>query len=213
MIVIAIIIIVAAVTVSGLGTNSARQLGAAGNTVADLINEARQNAISRSLPTAFIMVDKSGNSQVDNRLFVLAELVPASPDGTTPAYWQQVSKWTLLPNGVIAYATGATSDYFSISSPTLPVDFSVGAHAISYQGTTITSSISAYEVFLPSGALLGTTTPPFLYLTTGIMNNGSPTYFGKTASGGTPDNGGNMPANYYEITINAYTGIPKIDRP
>ena len=190
----------AAVTVTGLGASSARQLGAAGNTVADLINEARQNAISRNIPTAFIMVTSSGNSQFDNRLFVLAELVPPAPGATSPT-WQQVSKWTTLPTGVIAYATNST--YFSMPapSPAPPVDFS-----LNYMGTTISPANSDYEVFLPSGALLGTTTAPYLTLTTGVMNNGSPTYFGKTGTGGVPD-------NYYEITINAYTGIPKIDRP
>lgn len=85
-------------------------------------------------------------------------------------------------------------------TPALPVALSVNV-----QGTPISAAETASQVFLPSGALLTTAGPPYLSLVSGMMNGSTPTYLGKTSSG--------VPINYYQITTNVYTGMPKVDRP
>jgi prepilin-type N-terminal cleavage/methylation domain-containing protein len=166
------------------GVSGSRALVSGGNQVVDLVNEARQNSISKGTLTALIMVSSSGNSQLDNRAFILANLVSS---GTTLA-WTPISKWEILPQGVVV-----STSLSSFTNPsTAPSNIS-SLFSLQCQGTSIASTAVLYEVFFPDGHLLpnSASTTPVIYLVLGVQPGG----------------------NYYEITLNPYTGIPKVDRP
>ena len=201
--VIAVMSILAALGLSAIKGNG--QLDAGGNRVVDLINQARQNSISKGVMTALILVTSTNNSTIDNRLWVIMDYENVA--GTWQ--WQQVSKWELLPGGVVVdssaatYADGTTQNFASyFSSANMPKPTQAPT-AISYQGTSITPG--TYVVFLPGGRIYDPTLPPPVFrVTNGSVNSGAVAYTNMSAG---------KPANYYDVTINVYTGLPKVDRP
>lgn len=103
--VIAIMGIFTALTLSGLGVVTSGQLAAGGNQVVDLINQARQNAISENVPTALVMVTGSGNSKWDYRLFGIYELTASGSTMPGPRY----PNGTLFPPGSLSTRTIITT--------------------------------------------------------------------------------------------------------
>jgi prepilin-type N-terminal cleavage/methylation domain-containing protein len=203
LVVMAIMTILAFIAMPSLvGVNSSGQLSAAGNLVVDLANQARQNSITQNAMTALVMVNGSTtHPEWNNRLFVLMELAPASSSGTPPS-WTPVSKWEMLPPGVVVDPSFSS---FMSQSPTLATSLP----SLSYLGTSIPSSDCAYQVFLSTGGLLSPSAavnaPPILRLVTGAMNGTVATYRGAQTAG--------SPDNYYNVTINPYTGMLKVTRP
>jgi len=194
--------ILAAFTLGSFGTISGKQVVTGGNRVYDLINQARQYAINRNVPTALVMVTGSGNANWDYRLFSVYCLPSAG--GT----WTQVSKWTLLPANVIVDPPFKYNGDYNV--PTAGLTFTGPTTILGTSTATFTSSTPyAYEVFLPTGALSfaspAPTVPPYVSVVSGIVNGTAATYTGK--------NSGSSPSDYYEITINMYTGMPKVDQP
>lgn len=192
--IISIMATMATLTISG--NSNATQLSSAGNTVVDLANQARQNSITQNALTALVLVNNSGRDEWDNRLIAILELKPGA---TT---WSMVSRWQLLPSGVIIDPQQSTA--FTSTSPAI----GTALGALKFQGVTLASGTYVYQVFLPEGRLLSATEnqmPPNLCLVGGIMKNSSAKYL-TTQQGG-------VPVNYYNVTINMYTGIPNVGRP
>ncbi len=184
-----------------VGMSSSGQLTSAGNLIVGLANQARQNAITDDTMTALVRVSSSSSQpQLNNRLFILMELTPAASATGSPT-WTPVSKWEILPPGTVVDPSVMNQS----PSPTLATPLP----SLNYKGTAISSSDCAYQVFLPSGGLLSpvasVNTPPFLRLVTGAMNGSNITYTGNKSAG--------IPSNYYEVTINPYTGMLKVTRP
>ena len=181
---------------SFMGFTFSRGLAASGDLVVDLANQARQNSISRNAMTALVLVRNSGNPNWDNRLFITLQMSAANT-GTTPS-WTPVTKWEMLPAGTVV--DPSQSSTFVSQLPTV----SPAPPTLTYLGTPVSASAVCYQIFLPSGGLLlpaGTTpTPPLLHLINGISNG-----TGVTAHGTATD--------YYEVTINPYTGLTKVYRP
>jgi len=100
--------------------------------------------------------------------------------------WTQISAWQILPQGVIVDSYQSAVFFNSPNlSPDLP--------SIPFRGTAVTSIV--YQVFNPDGSLY-------------VGNSGQPAsspilklVLSKS----------NLP-NYYEISLNILTGIPRIDR-
>jgi len=96
--------------------------------------------------------------------------------------WQPVSQWELLPTGVMVDPANSTT-FMQLPSLVNPPT------GVSYLGNAIKPA--AYQVFLPDGRLAGTSQTPALRLVSERANT---------------------PNNYYDVTINPYTGMPIIDR-
>jgi prepilin-type N-terminal cleavage/methylation domain-containing protein len=173
-------------------------LDGAGNLLADLINSARQNALSKNAMTAMIIVtDSSVDSR--NRLFTMLEL-PVHEDNTTKALsseWKQIAKWETLAQGVVVDANNWTSSTQAVS-PAFP--------QLKYGGQTIALDGFQYLIFLPDGSTLSSI-PTTVQLVEGYMPKGGTTLFHTS----TLKNG--VSANYYKLTVLNATGRIKIDRP
>ena len=186
---------------SSMGSSTAHQLNTGGNRVVNLVNQARQNSITKHTMTALILLTGTNQAAVDNRFFVIEEFNPVT------STWQQISKWESLPPGVVVdnAATNPSTDTFITSVPSLnaPAAFPT----VTYMGLSIPPTGYACQVFLPRGQLLSTATtlPPVLRLVSGTDNNGAIIY--------TAGSRGATLNNYYDVIINPYTGIPKINRP
>ena len=183
--VIAMISVVLALIVPALGGGTSKNLTAGGNLVTDLASRAREEAISRNAMVALVLLNGSSRADWNNRLFILVERTAGV------AAWSPVTAWTSLPTGVVVNGTESASFTGSTNIP------SVGTLNLPpYAGTAITASQCAYQVFLPGGGLsvsgITTPVPPRLR-------------FAPVGSGGARD--------YYDLTLNLYTGIPKADRP
>ncbi len=190
--VITIITILSAITIpSFIGAGTASQLTAGGNLVVDLVNRARQNAISKNVITALFLINQSSNTGSNDRLFVIEEL-----DNPVANQWTQVSKWETLPQGVLVDMSNANTQFQSPTIQYLPA-------SLNYQGSVFTSAQYLCQVFLPDGSLEtrgSPQSPPTLHLVAGVMNGQTVVYTG-TAS------------NFYEVILMPYTGLPKINRP
>ena len=174
-------------------------LTSAGSQVANLVNLARQNSMSKNAMTALI-VNTDSTLDNANRLFTLLELVPPS-SGAQPQTtdWKPLSGWETIRAGVVADSNPANFSFPDSATqpvPKFPSPIQYGAKAIgSYK----------YVIFLPNGTLLsGTSTR--IRLTEGFLAPGA-----STVTYTRPKAGGS--ANYYDITILAATGRTKIDRP
>lgn len=203
LVVIAIMTIMAAIGISALGTTSAQKLNSAGNEVADLVNQARQNAISKDKMTALVVVSGTNNTDVDYRVLVIWEYDPANNA------WQQASKWITLPEGTTIDPTpDATTAFFGNSPGSSPTPASAALPAMKYLSNDVTPRM--YVIFLPGGQIIqqAQLSTPVLRVVGGKWNgDGTVTYIPnqKNADGD--------PINYYDIYINNYTGMAKIGRP
>jgi prepilin-type N-terminal cleavage/methylation domain-containing protein len=195
LLVMSIMLLIAGASVFGLvGGSNARNLDIAGNKVADLVNEARQNSIANRVMTALVLItpdsDPRSNAAIDNRLFLIEQFDQES------STWQPVSQWELLPDGVVVDLSDSAT-FTKLPSLLMPPT------SLSYQGNPLNPT--AYQVFLPDGHLAGAGQTPALRLVSGNANGHSTAYTSSTTAG--------VPHNYYDITINPYTGMPIIDRP
>ena len=184
---------------TSLGKSSALSVSA--NQVANLVNRARENAMSKNAMTALVVVTET-SLENSNRVFILLELSPRS-DGSQaqPSDWKQIGKWESLLPGVLVdpsnlslNKSSAQAGESGVPTPAFPT--------LAYHGQTV--STYSYVVFLPGGNLLGSTSPQVM-LAEGNLASGAVTY--------TRPAGGGGPANYYKLTILTATGRLKIDRP
>lgn len=181
---IAIMALIGAIGFPALSSLRSAKLVNSGNQIADLANQARQTAISRNTSTALVMAISTGDAKIDYRLFCLVEYK------ATTQTWSMVSPWTLLPAEVIVDSTN--SGVFVTDKPTL----SPAIGDLKYAGKTISPGNYTYQVFLADGTMesaqIKANTMPVLRL---VQDHSS------------------IQSNYYDIVLNVYTGIPKIERP
>jgi len=196
LVVVAIVAMLAALSVSLLGSSSAaRRLEVGGNLVVDLINQARLNSQTQKVMTAVVLVTNAPSVEWRNRLFGMFELLP----GTST--WIPIGKWEMLPDGIVVDASDASNNSFLTQQPTLPAPFS----NLSYGGIALSPGDLVCQVFTPVGNVLvqgvAAVAPvsPTLSLVPGIIQ-------GRTTVK-------TMVNEYYNITINLYTGTPMVNRP
>lgn len=205
--VLAIISIVTAATFSyGLiGPKGMGKVEGSGNQVVDLIDLARQTAVSKNEMTALVVVTDPSVG-LRNQLLMVYELqMPVNGSAPTSANWVPSTGWQMLYHGVLAdpNPTYFTFNNSSDSSSTAGVP-SPSFPAINYLGQNV--STYKYLVFTADGSLLSGNSAT-VRISPGAFPQGSSTV---VYAGGTT---GGVPNNYYNITILGATGMVKIDRP
>jgi len=203
--VLTIVSIVTAFATYGLSGVKSAQLAGSCNQVANLVDLAKQTAVSKNEMTALIVITDPTVAR-RNQVLVAYEL-QATTDGSTPtaANWKQLTSFATLPSGAVVDPSSSTftfnnstdsSSTAGVPSPSFP--------AISYNGQAVGSF--KYIVFTAGGSLLSGNSAT-VRISPGIFPAGSSSvvYTGGTNNG--------VPLNYYNITILAATGNIKIDRP
>ena len=105
--VLAIMSILSTVMVMSFRSVDAAKLTTAGNTIADALNWARQNSISKNAFTAVVVKTTSTGAFSSYCLLQLQQ----NSDGSYGT-WQALSAWKKLPTGIYFYAnTGGTGDF------------------------------------------------------------------------------------------------------
>ncbi len=196
MAVVALLLGIAGMAFNNFGRSTS--LAAAGNRVAAILEQARQHATSQGAMTAVAIATDSA-SQDRNQAFVVLAARPRNDGGAlTAADWKQVSKWEVLPEGIIVDSGSSFTESGTKLIPSLPSQLPerAGERADSFR----------YVIFQPSGAVLGGAAAG-LRLVEGSWagGSGSPTYT-RPGPDGTPE-------NYYKLALIAATGRLKVDRP
>lgn len=141
--VIAIVAILGTLVGASTGTSAGRRIEAAGLKVAELLELARQSAVTRDAMVAVVLT-KGEKPHIG--LFELR----ARPDGTAAINqdWIQAGRWESLPDGlVVDQETLRPGTETFAAGPPVPI----------MQGKTITPEDFSYAIFLPSGRLMSGT--------------------------------------------------------
>jgi len=186
--VIAIISVLAVYAATAFSQGGASgKISTGGNQIVDLINQARQNSMSKGVLTAIVMAKTVDAADANYRTFVLVE------KGAGDTAWKPLTRWTSLPAGVAA--DPIKSDSFISQKPV----FSPEPNNLPFlNGVMPTVGDCAYQVFLPGGnvSVNGVSPPverPALHLVDQVR--------------------GGEAKNYYKIVVNLLTGTPKAERP
>jgi prepilin-type N-terminal cleavage/methylation domain-containing protein len=200
--VITVIGIVSAMVVPAFrGFGRSASLSASGNVVANMIDNARQTAMSKNTLTAVVVLGKQGTDE-DFRAVTTLEFDPV-------AGWSQVQTWEVLPSGIVVDSADRDNCTFLNNSPQ-PFPFLTrgGLHTnppVSYRGEPVKESAYAARIFLPTGSLQNPEMPARLRLVEGFVDGERVTYT-------RPDEKGKT-ANYYDVSIVGLTGLTKVNRP
>jgi len=222
--VIAIIVILFALTLPAIQRSNAMQISTTGARISGLLESARQLAITKRTPVAVVLL--AGTTQ---RLTALQYIPLAGTSGS----WQQISKWEALPSGIVTDCNpltdgtgGAITDgvngagtqisaaFQPANSPTLNgVDLPKLSYTINSTPTDYLPRVGyGYVIFQADGTLYRDTnnlppSPCILRIVQGTTAGGVTTYLMKNSHGAA------WPANYFDIVLTAATGQPKIARP
>ena len=177
---------------------AAQALTGAGNQVSDLATAGRQNSMSSNAMTALIVA--TDPSSVDPyRALTLLQLSPHN-DGSALATsdWKQITRWEVLPPGIIIDANYFTADTSASDTltPPLPTTLNYGGQTVKAYG---------YVIFLPGGNLVESQNVQ-IRLDEGFYpaNAVNPTYTHAAAG---------VTSNYYDVLLLAASGRAKIVRP
>ena len=183
LIVIGIVGILGALGAGAFSGMGAGRVTEGGNLLSDMVNQARQNSQSKRVMTALVMATQAGN--YDCRAFVLMEKDAEATE------WTPVTKWNFLPEGIVV--DSEKSAVFINQTPHLTPEVNVPPVA----GAPLPNGGYAYQVFLPDGRLsvigIPNPQPPSLWVLEQVK--------------------GTNAQNYYDISLNIMTGVPKIERP
>lgn len=190
-----IIAILVGVSISALGSSRSTSLVAGGNLVSNLAALAQQNAVSQNTLTALVVLGGQGTADDYRSIAVIKYQAGVG--------WSQVTKWEVLPPGIMVDSSNTTACTFLANSPQpFPFNNSQSYLPVPYQGKQVTKY--AARIFLPNGGLQNPAQPAKIRLVAGFLQSNSVVYT-QPASGGT--------ANYYDVAILGTTGAVKIIRP
>jgi hypothetical protein len=176
------------------GLHGAESLSGGGVKAVTLFEGARQNAISKGIPTAVVIL-KDGAGDLAYRTLAVFELLPGANGGGDQ--WNQIFAWQTLPPGVVIDKGTEVSNYLGSNLSILPA-----LPTLEFQGKNYSPDGGfACQIFLPSGRLKSPPAPCNLTLVRGYYADGELKKM---------DNDG---ANYYSLFFVDATGEAKITRP
>jgi prepilin-type N-terminal cleavage/methylation domain-containing protein len=200
MVVITIISILMAITAAGLtGALQAMSLTNSGGKVTQVMEAARQRAMTGNVMTAVIFVTRAGQNG-DGRALTIAECPPGGP-------WVQTREWELLPDGIVVDldAPADHASFLANSPERFPFNNGQTGSPVKYNGFDLAPGSYAARVFLPGGGLLNPNDAAVLQVVQGTMEQGKVNYNHRNTSG--------KPANYFRVALLGATGKTKVERP
>lgn len=200
MVVITIISILMAITAAGLtGALQAMSLTNSGGKITQVMEAARQRAMTGNVMTAVILVTRAGQNG-DGRAFTIAECPPGGP-------WVQTREWELLPDGIVVDldAPADHASFLANSPETFPFNNGQAGSPVKYNGFDLVPGSYAARIFLPGGGLLNPNDAAVLQVVQGTVEQGTVNYNHRNTAG--------QPANYYRVALLGTTGKTKVERP
>jgi prepilin-type N-terminal cleavage/methylation domain-containing protein len=186
MVVITIISILMAITAAGLtGALQAMSLTNGGGKVTQVMEAARQRAMTGNVMTAVIFVTRAGQNG-DGRALTTAEC---------------------LPDGIVVDldAPADHASFLANSPERFPFNNGQTGSPVKYNGFNLAPGSFAARIFLPGGGLLNPNDAAVLQVVQGTMEQGKVNYNHRNTSG--------KPANYYRVALLGATGKTKVERP
>ena len=214
--VIAIIIMLSALTLPALQRSTATQISTTGARVAGLLDAARQTAIMNRQPVAVALLTINPNSP---QYFTSLQWTSGTNAAGTNGYWKQISKWEALPTGIvldshdITDASGTHPSAFQPTTSPQPTDTTYQLPNLPYNKQTCSPGTApngySYLIFQADGSLYhndsGIPSSPCLFqiVQGNLTTAGAVTYpGGKTTT-----------VNYFRIVLSDDTGRAMIIRP
>lgn len=186
--VVAILSILAALGAVSLVNSGSAKLNAAGNEVVDLINLARQSSMTTGEMIALVMAKDTGDADLNGRSFILLRR------GADDEEWRPVTRWTVLPEGVAVESVA--SQTFTDNLPNVQPR---PGPMPNLRGKEIHSTECAYQVFMPTGRL---SILDIIYPSNPVLRIVQSEKYGNSPSD-----------NYYEITLDRFSGLARVTRP
>lgn len=208
--VIAIIVLLSALTIPAIQRYSASQISTTGAKVSGLLEAARQLAMTKKQPVAVALLTTDNNSPQR-----LTSLLWTLDEANNTWGWKQISKWDALPNGIvvdnnsITSGTGSVTPAFQPSTTPQPTDSDYQLHDLVYSGTSYSPIATPgynYLIFLADGSLYHNDNKPLSPCVFQIVQGDG------VASGNVSYRGGSL-TNYFRIVLSDDTGQTKIIRP
>ncbi len=200
LVVITIIGLLITVSTAGLsGAIQAMRLTNSGGKVTQVMEAARQRAMTGNVMTAVILVTKAGQNG-DGRALTVAECPPGGP-------WVQTREWEMLPDGIVIDLDADTDNVsFLANTPDkFPFNDGQSGSPVKYNGFSLPPGTYAARIFLPGGGLLNPNDAAVLQVVQGTIEGGRVAYNHRNPSG--------KPANYYRVALLGATGKTKVERP
>jgi prepilin-type N-terminal cleavage/methylation domain-containing protein len=204
--VLTVILALLAPAVSNIGR--ARTLTISGNKVAQMATLARQTAMSKNVLTALVVLTDHNSEGRYRALTVIEHQLSTATgaDGTRAASWHQVTNWETLATGCVV-DVDINNCSFLEDSPDLP---NFDNAQLRYLNTNVRKEEIACRMFLPSGGLSNPDKPAQIRLVEGFIEGEEGAAKVRYTR---PANGGQVSANYYDISIIGTTGAVKVSRP
>ena len=201
LVVLTIMGVLSALTVSSFGVLRSTSLAAAGNNIVDVFAMARQNSIAKNNFTA-VVIQTQGTGALAS--YCVLDLT-RDANGNFGA-WTQVSPWRYLPRGVVFENNQSSIDTYmnqSLVSSTLP---SALPTSFPFQGSQVDLTSSSYVVqcYQPDGTLVGGQQLRLRLIEGSSDLSGNISYQGMKSSG--------SQVSYYDVYFVANTGLTKIAR-
>lgn len=183
--IMSILIVASMASIQGLSKGS--NITAGGNQIVDLAALARQNASTRNVKTALVVVKDtsidSGKGASDPKVALRTFCVMEYDVKTTPPAWKMTTPWQSMPQST---KIDVNSSFLNSLGSTTPIT------SAKRQGVTYGQSQLGYQIFMPDGSVeSGGATPEVIRVV--------------SERGGTD--------NYYDIYLNNFTGSTKVMRP
>jgi prepilin-type N-terminal cleavage/methylation domain-containing protein len=200
LVVITIIGLLITVSAAGLsGAIQAMSLTNSGGKITQVMEAARQRAMTGNVMTAVILVTRAGQNG-DGRAFTIAECPPGGP-------WVQTREWELLPDGIVVDLDAGTDNasFLANTPEKFPFNNGQSGSPVKYNSSTLGVGAYAARIFLPGGGLLNPNDAAVLQVVHGEVVGGQLAYNHRDPSG--------KPANYYRVALLGATGKTKVERP
>jgi Tfp pilus assembly major pilin PilA len=206
LVVIGIIVVMGALAIPAFQALSpAQKLSTAGSRVVALAESARMNAMSRQANTMLAVITNLPNTtDVSFRTFAVLETqtvnVTVGNTTTTTNEWRQISKWEVLPTGIVLN-NNATRSFFKPGSTPLNPAAPNASTSFQYKGTPLANDQYGFVIFARNGSLYNSATnAPTMELVVGVSSANGITRTGPTN-------------NWYQLVFNEAIGRVKTVRP
>lgn len=196
--VVAVMAVLTGLTAASLRPLGAYRLASAGNAVADMVNLARQDSISKNTYSAVVVKSQSTDAYA---AYCVVEL-QLQNDGSFNL-GQLLTPWQRLPQGI--YFSDSPSNSFLAGSDASSATINSPA-SLAYLGQQLNlATATVLHIYRPDGCLQ-VNQPLRLRLIEGSLNSSGTVTPRQT-------NPANQPGNYYDVLIVRDTGEVKIERP